>query len=159
MRTASVLTAILAYAVSIPTIYGAAQKSTGSEPPDPERALGCVRTINTAEVTYASTYNKGYSRTLAAMGMTPGWTKPTPDAAGLIDDMLTSGKMAGYIFNYKPGERNTEGRINAYTVTARPLQWRKGVVNYFTDQTGVIRWTKEDRAPTAKDPTIDSLKL
>jgi hypothetical protein len=91
------------------------------------------------------------------MGEKPGSTNPTAEAAGLIDESLSGGKKAGYVFNYQPGAKDKSGHITSYTVTARPQRWQKNVVSFFTDQTGVIRWTKEDRAPTAKDPTTDSL--
>jgi len=42
-----------------------------------------------------------------------------------------------------------------FFITVRPEKWQKGMTSFFTDQTGVIRWAKEDRAPTAKDLAID----
>ncbi|MHB8654101.1 MAG: hypothetical protein ACYDA9_09500 [Terriglobia bacterium] len=134
-----------------------AQKQVKSDPRDARTALGCVRTINTASAVYKSTYDNSYSPTLAAMGINPTSTSPTAEAARFIDNNLSGGKKAGYVFTYKSGAKDKFGHITSYTVTARPQKWQKGVVSFFTDQTGVIRWTKDDRAPTAKDPTIDSL--
>ncbi len=116
------------------------------------RAVGALRTVNTAAVTYASTYNVGYPKSLAVMGVEEGAV--TQDHAGLIDKTLASGKKSGYVFTYRPGPV-TNGRIDTYTVVARPMQYGKsGVSNFFTDQSGVIRETKEDREPTVNDPPI-----
>ena len=150
--------AALVMVVILPEVCAGAEKEAKSEAPDARTALGCVRTINTAALAYKSTYDGSYSPTLAAMGEKPGSTSPTAEAARFIDNSLSGGKKAGYVFNYMPGAREDKfGHITSYTVTARPQKWQKGVVSFFTDQTGVIRWTKDDRAPTAKDPTIDSL--
>ncbi len=142
---------------SLPLLAAAqvASKAPGRE--DPASGLGCVRTINTAEQTYALTYKSGYSKTLAAMGMSEGWKSPSPEAAGLIDETLTGGKKAGYVFIYKPGAANEKGEIKSYTLTARPMKWHEGALSFFTDESGVIRWTAVNRAPTAKDATIDSM--
>ena len=157
MKTRIVLFRLLVAAVAVQITCAAAQKQADAEAPDFEKALGCLRTLNTAAATYVSTYDKGYSATIAAMGMAPGWTTPTLEAAGLIDEKLSTGKMAGYVFDYKPGAKDKTGWIGAYSITARPLKWKKSVVSYFTDQTGVIRWTRANRTPTAKDPPIDTL--
>jgi prepilin-type N-terminal cleavage/methylation domain-containing protein len=41
-------------------------------------AVGSLRTINTAEATFASTFNVGYSGTLAALGPVTGGGTPLP---------------------------------------------------------------------------------
>ncbi len=72
-------------------------------------AVGSIRTINTAEVTYASTYpDIGYASTLAQLGPTTG--TPTSTAAGLLDNVLacTAGqncKKSGYQFELKTDTR------------------------------------------------------
>ncbi len=121
---------------------------------DTDSAVGCMRTINTAEVTYAATYNKGYSPTLAALGEPLNGSNLSPSAAGLIDHSLAGGKRNRYVYKYQAGMRDAKGTIKTYTATARPMKWQKGARSFFTDQSGVIRWTEEDRAPTAKDPAI-----
>ncbi len=157
MKIKTLLAVTLIWLSTFPAMGAASQKTSESGLPDAEGAVGCVRTINTAEYTYASSYHSGFSRTLAALGMTPGWKNPTPEAAGLIDEKLTTGKYSGYVFTYHAGATDKDAHVSAYSLTARPMKWQKGAVNFFTDQTGVIRWTKENRAPTAKDPPIDSL--
>jgi hypothetical protein len=132
-----------------------AQK-TATPPSEEEQAhaIGCMRTINTAEVAYAGTYNQGYSPSLAALAEVEG-KPPTASAAGLIDTSLGSGKRNGYIYEYHAGPKNAQGQIKTYTVTARLMKWQRGVQSFFTDQTAVLRWTKENRAATVKDPPIE----
>lgn len=120
--------------------------------------VGMLRTINTAEITYASTYSSGFSPSLAVLGPPTQGAKRSALAADLIDEFLASGRESGYRIDYKPGPVE-HGRIDTYTVTARPIKygcpeayWAE--TSYFSDQSGVIRMTNEDRLATAKDPPI-----
>jgi len=143
--------------VLIPAVALAWAASAGGqkpEKPDPQTAIGCMRSINTAEVTYDMTYHKGYSATLAVLKASGKGEPPTAAAAGLLDDTLTSGRMAGYIFVYKSGVPDKDGRIDTYTVVARPEKWQKGLLSIFTDQTGKIRGTRENREPTRQDELL-----
>jgi len=58
----------LAFVIAPVVNYGAAQKQSAAEAPDPRHAFGALRTLNTSEVTYASTYGKGFAARLAALG-------------------------------------------------------------------------------------------
>lgn len=116
-------------------------------------AAGSLRTINTAQTTYAETYKKGYSPSLKALGPPPGNGQPSASAAGLIDDVLASGKKSGYFFVYMPGSPDKAGHIKTYTLVARPVNGA-GTNSYFSDESGLIRQTSEDRLATAKDPPI-----
>jgi type IV pilus assembly protein PilA len=121
-----------------------------------EMAIGSMRTINTAEITYASTYNLGYTADLASLGAGSG--PPSAAAAGLIDESLARGKKSGYVFTYAPGPRDAAGKISSYSVSARPENYgpadRRYQSSFFTDQSGVIRGTREDRPATAQDTPI-----
>src|SRR5215510_7551351 len=55
-------------------------------------AVESLRTINTAEVTYASTFGTGYTN-LAGLG-----------GSGLVDSILGSGKKSGYTFQVVPSD-------------------------------------------------------
>jgi hypothetical protein len=116
-----------------------------------ERAEGGTRTINTAEVTYASTYTTGFSRTLAELGGSENET-PTASRAYLVDEELAAGKKSGYLFVYKPGPKDKDGKTNSFTLSVRPIKWRKGLKSIFSDETGVLHETTENRAATKKDP-------
>jgi type II secretory pathway pseudopilin PulG len=115
-------------------------------------AVGSLRTINTAEITYAATYNKGYSPRLATLGLSLNGN-PDADAAGLLDNVLASGIKSGYTFTYEPGETDASGRIASYTVRADPLtQGTTGVSHYFADESGVIRQETEGPASKGSPP-------
>lgn len=117
-------------------------------------AVGSLRTINTAEITYASTY-RGYSANLAVLGPPPVAKPPTPTAAWLIDDVLAGGVKHGYRFTYKAATPDAKGQITSYTVCAQPIERHEHLRrSFFTDETGVIRQTDEDRCATAQDPPI-----
>lgn len=123
-------------------------------PADQAAAVGCLRSINTAEAYYSKHYPAGFSPTLAALGVPENGAQPSASAAGLLDNSLTSGTKAGHTFTYAAGAKDSSGKITAYTVTARPVTWSKGDWSFFTDETGVIRWTDENRAPKATDPPL-----
>ena len=123
-------------------------------------AVGSLRTLNTAEVTYATTYNTGYSATLGNLGPTTGGASPTATAAGLIDEVLSGGtstatvsSKSGYTFVYTPGATDTSGRINTYQITATPISvGTTGTNYYFTDMSGVIRQNSTAVAGSSDSP-------
>ena len=113
-------------------------------------AVESLRALNTAEVTYAVTYNTGYSPTLGDLGPPPAGSNPVATAAGLVDEVLsgwtqsqsaaTVSTKSGYQFTYSPGLTDSSARINVYSITATPASvGTTGSNFYFTDQSGVIR--------------------
>ncbi len=147
--TATLLVSLLA------AVWSAAQEAPQSpSEADQSTAVGCLRSINTAEAYYSKEYKKGFSPTLLALGPPPEGAKPSATAAGLLDKSLTSGKRNSYVFTYQPGPVDAQGNITSYTVTARPVKWAEGVPSFLTDQTGAIHQTEEERAPTSQDPAI-----
>jgi hypothetical protein len=117
-------------------------------------AVNSLRSINTAQVTYAQTYG-GFSHTLVALGPPPAGTGASAFYADLIDSVLASGMKSGYRFVYTPGPPDSKGRITSYTVAAQPTIYGKtGNRSFFTDESGAIRQTIEDRPATRSDPPI-----
>jgi len=115
-------------------------------------AVGSMRTINTAAITYASTYNAGYPTTLQAMQPPAGTANPTASAAGLVDSVLASGSKSGYTFSYSPGTA-VGGRIDTYNLNAAPTTpGTTGTNFYFTDQSGVIRQNSTGTASASDSP-------
>ncbi len=120
-------------------------------------AVGSLRTLNTANITYASTYNTGYSGQLSYLGNV-GVANPSATQAGLIDSVLagpggnTSAK-SGYNFGYTPGATDASGRINTYSYIAWPITvGTTGTNYYFTDQSGVIRQNSTAQATSSDSP-------
>lgn len=121
---------------------------------DQAAAIGCLRSINTAEVYYEKQYKMGWSPTLASLGEAQEGMKPSASAAGLLDNSLANGEKSNYVFTYNAGKRDATGKISTYTVTACPAKWRVGLWNFFTDETQIIRGTPENRAARASDPSL-----
>jgi hypothetical protein len=124
-------------------------------------AVGALRTLNTAAVTYEGTYNNGYPPSLQALADPGSGQQPSCAAAALIDSTLASGQKSGYRFTYTPGpavEKAAAGcppGVKSYTFIARPFEFGKtGRYNLFTDETAIIRVTREDRVATAHDPEL-----
>jgi hypothetical protein len=112
-----------------------------------ETCVGSLRTLNTAQATYwGGDPQKGYARSLKQLG---------PRGEGMIEPVLASGKKAGYRFILIPGTADSNGAIRHYTISARPLKVLvEGQRSFFTDESGVIRSTRENRAAKASDPAI-----
>jgi type IV pilus assembly protein PilA len=105
-------------------------------------AVSSMRTINTAEVTFSSTYGIGYG-TLAALS-TPlaGCPLATSSAACLLDSSLGTGTKAGYNFSAVPsiGAGTTASPYVAFNSTGVPVApGSSGQSDYCSDDTGVIR--------------------
>ena len=113
-------------------------------------AVGSLRSINTAEVTYQTAYpNVGYSAALTDLGgsatVCATATGATTTSACLVDAVVaTSGTVAksGYLNTY--GGVTQAGGINTtYTVNGDPAtRGTTGQRSFFTDQTGVIRYAQ-----------------
>lgn len=124
-------------------------------------AVGSLRTINTAAVTYSSTYGNGFPPSLAALGPPAGGGQPSCDFAGLIDSVLASGQKSGYQFTYTGGNPIPQAApncgapgFNTYQLTANPITpGTTGIRYFYTDESGVIRFNATGPA-SASDPPI-----
>ncbi|MGA2352856.1 MAG: prepilin-type N-terminal cleavage/methylation domain-containing protein [Terriglobales bacterium] len=91
-------------------------------------AVGAVRTINTAQISYDSAYpTVGYAATLAALGGTA-CNPPTSAGACLIDSQLASGTKNGYIYTLS-GINGTPA--STYNVIAAPSVPNQTGTRYF----------------------------
>ena len=127
-------------------------------------AVGSLRTINTAEVTYASTYPLvGFATDLNTLG--PGTTPGTASsaAAQLLDSVLggstgggaTAGAAnakSGYNF-YVTAAASGTGPVSFYSSNANPVTFQQTGVRYFySDSSGVIRYNAAATATTSDSP-------
>lgn len=106
--------------------------------------LGSLRIIDEAAAAYSCSYGHGYPPTLAAMGPAKtGWLRASPEpneeAAGFINEDLTSGLISGYRITYAAGPIDGAGKIQTYAVHANLIDSRVSDRSFFTDQSGVIR--------------------
>jgi hypothetical protein len=109
------------------------------------RPVGSLQTIKGAQLTDAQAHpNKGFASSLAELGPSHG--------AELIDGVLAGGRVSGYVFVLSTTPPDFGGRIMHYAVVARPEQYRNGRLSFFMDESGIERFTVEDRAANINDP-------
>jgi len=115
-------------------------------------AVGSLRSLNTAEITYSSTYNQGFSSNLSQLGPPASGQSPSSTAAGLIDEVLASGTKSGYSFSYSAGQTAGTQTVT-YGIYASPLTvGTTGTNYYFTDNSGVIRQNSTAAAGSTDSP-------
>ena len=118
-----------------------------------QNAVVALQLINAAEMEYARIYGHGFSPALEALGAPAAGVLPNAGAANLGLPAIEGGIRLGYRFAYRPGKPNSAGHIVAYSLSAQPVRYRRETRrSFYTDQTGVIRFTKEDREAAAQDP-------
>ncbi len=101
-------------------------------------AISAVRTVVTAQITYST---KAGSGSFAA-------DLPQLQAANLIDSVLGSGTMEAYSLS-------VSGNSAGFAVNARPLVYgNTGTRSFYSDESGVIRYTTADAAATASSPGL-----
>ena len=106
-------------------------------------AVGSVRTINTAEVTYSSSWGSGYAGVIDNLGGTAAVCGggATQANACLIDELLSVNHVkSGYTFAAVAGNQ-VNGVFNTFEVNASPAVFQTtGVRAFCSDQSGVIRF-------------------
>ncbi len=113
-------------------------------------AVGTLRTINSAEETYSSTYSDGFTPDLITLGGGAG-SVATCKNATLIDEVLSAApfQKGGYGYQYTnsgvlaltagvPAACGASG-FTGFTVSAAPVTLSTGTAAYCIDETGVIR--------------------
>jgi type IV pilus assembly protein PilA len=137
-------------AIAIPNLLRARMAANESS------AAGSLRSINTANATFQTTYGHSFAPSLVALGgptLGPGITPPCTNA-NLIDDVLGSANpvKSGYQFAYTPGAADTSdttcNSVTTYSVTGVPVTENgTGIRSFYTDQTGVIRYNPTGAVP------------
>ena len=133
-------------------------------------AVGSLRAIDIAAVQYASTYENGFPSNFEAFGNEEGSARNC-NHAGLLDPPLAAGQTHGYIFTYTPRFPNgepgpvvspkaaakgcTSGGASGYAVTADPIRRSTAQRTYYTDQTGIIRYSDNGQPATTDSPRLE----
>jgi type II secretory pathway pseudopilin PulG len=126
-------------------------------------AVGSLRTISAAAISYNTTYSNGFPPSLESLA---GVGPPSCDHAGLIDGELASGQKNGYLITYQatagtaaspapkaPGPGCTTAGGAGYTITADPVTpGASGQTSYYTDETQVIRYERDGAANANSAP-------
>ena len=131
-------------------------------------AVGSIRTLNTASITYNSTYGNGFPPSLTAIGTTTGSAVSCTNAQ-LIDTVLTAGSKSGYNFALITGATQLTsaqstctgglGYSDGYVVTATPITTgTTGQRAFCSDSSGVIRFNASGTvgytSPNCTDTTV-----
>jgi prepilin-type N-terminal cleavage/methylation domain-containing protein len=128
-------------------------------------AVGSLRTVNTAAVTFSSTYSDGFPPSLGVLGGASGTTTASCTASLLIDPVLSGNGGAivpalksGYYFALNPGTVKispvpagcTAGFSDGYEAVAYPVATgTTGQRSFCTDASGVIRFDPTGAQATA----------
>jgi len=105
-------------------------------------AVGSLRTINTAQVTYSSTYGVGYGSLANLSTPAGGCAAATQAVACLIDSNLGGGTKSGYTFiSLAAGGAGTTASPNTnFNTSAVPVAiGQSGQNSFCSDESGVIR--------------------
>jgi len=130
------------------------EESVQSSSPNESSAISALRSINVALVQYQSIYPEiGYPGTLGVLVIGDA-SEPDSGHAGLLDSSIgcpsSPCSHSGYLFEYS-SYTEREG----YAARARPEVFGvTGTRSFFTDESGVIRFTVEDRDATEDDPPL-----
>ena len=114
-------------------------------------AVGSMRSINTAQVTYASTYpDTGFGANLQVLGPASGSTTVSSTASGLIDNVLgcslATCNKSGYKFS-------VSGTTSAYVSGGDPITaGQTGQRYFYSDASGVIRFNGSAAAGSSDSP-------
>jgi len=120
-------------------------------------AVASLRTINTSQVVYQSSYGPSFASNLgdlsdggsAANCVPP--NAPTATSSCLIDSALASGTKSGYTFLYTPVSAGAV--VASYGVNADPITpGVSGQRHFFTDQTNLIRANPTASASNSDPP-------
>jgi type IV pilus assembly protein PilA len=126
-------------------------------------AVGSIGAINTSAVSYASTWGVQYPASMAALGGTAG-AVAVCGAAQLIDPVLANATSAatakaGYYFTYvgatpTPAVGGCTG-FQTYTLVGQPATFgQTGQRGFYSDQSGVIRYSTDGTPPTIASPPL-----
>jgi type IV pilus assembly protein PilA len=145
-----VVAVILAIAaIAVPNLLSARMAANEAS------SVASIRSINTSQVLYQSTYGAGYAPMLPDLGdggNPANCAAPNATSACLIDSVLATGTKGGYIFTYAPTA--VGAFVGQYTVNGDPkVVGSSGQRHFFSDQSLVIRFNAVAAAGPA-DPAI-----
>jgi hypothetical protein len=151
--TAVTLGILLALAIIIPNVQRA-KMSHGGNP-----GASTLRTINTSEVMYATTYEKiGYAPNLRILGPADREEECGRSHACLLDSVTSCPEGTGQgwcvrdSYRYNIQSNFTEPPYRDYWATATPIRPNKNLKNYCSGPDAVIR--SEHAAPLSRPYTL-----
>jgi prepilin-type N-terminal cleavage/methylation domain-containing protein len=116
-------------------------------------AVSSLRTMNTACITYNSTYGQ-YPAAMSNLGPVGAGNIPTSTLADLLDQVLApasgNSTKSGYTFVFAAGAGNATYSVHADPVTVN----QTGVRHFYTDGSGVIRFNAALTATATDSPLM-----
>ncbi len=104
-----------------------------------QHAISSMRNVVTSQITYSETIGgRTYADSLDLLY-----------SSNLIDSVLASGTKEGYTVTVSTGAGNA-----TFTIYATPITYDGGSRSFFSDETGYIRYTTEDRPATVEDKPL-----
>ena len=124
----------------------AVRESKGVSPE--QYAISSMRNVVTSQISYSETIGSGtYADSLDLLY-----------ASNLIDSVLASGTKEGYTFTVSTGAGNSSFAVYASPITydepTNHRSRRSSTRSFFTDETGVIRYTADERPATVEDKPL-----
>jgi hypothetical protein len=127
-------------------------------------AVGSVRTVNAAEMSYSSMYpKKGYAPDLATLGLDPQQPKvASPEHAGLLDESLGNDSCTGDAWCTKSGYQFRVKAIcklhkcGEYLTVAAPANDKTGARSFCSASDGIIRY--KTTSPPSVPATVSECK-
>jgi prepilin-type N-terminal cleavage/methylation domain-containing protein len=134
-------------AIAIPNLLKARMQANEAS------AVSSIHSINTAELSYFSTFPAvGYAASLANLG--DGGSSPCPGtsvASCYIDSTLVSGTKSGYTFAYAPDASATPS--THYTLNANPVSpGISGQRSFYSSDSNVTRFNVAGAATSSDAP-------
>jgi hypothetical protein len=128
-----------------PTIVATAPSAlTAMSAANEPAAVGGIRTLNTAEISYAASFPAaGFTCTLSDLGGMGSGSGVTEHQAMLIDPRLAGGRKNGYVFTLT-GCNGTPA--SKYSITAVPVDSSSGTRAFCSDESAVIRFSPDGKA-------------
>ena len=118
-------------------------------------AVGSIRSIVTAEVTYSSTWGTGYSTNLAKLGGAIPCVASAATAC-LIDPVLAGGTKSGYTINAIGGAA-VGGVVPTFVDYAVPVTvGQTGQRGFCSDESGVVRFDPTGLLTPATDVACET---
>jgi len=141
-------------AIAIPNLMRARMSANESS------AVGSVRSINTAEISYNAAYSSlGFTTTLAQLGGAAGAAcVPGTGTGCFIDSSLSSGTKSGYTFTMALGSGGAGVPLNDYSISAAPTAPNPTGTRYFCSfEDAVVRSSTAAITPPC-DATTSALQ-
>ena len=148
---------MMAAAIAIPNVLRARISANEAS------AVGNLRTVNVAQLSYAATYSHGYARDLASLGFDPSDPKGMSAAhAGYLDNSFAGKSCTGTQWCESKGYRFlvtancSAGRCRDYVATATPTSGSTGTRSFCSTSDRLIRY--QLAPPLSSPPTLRDCK-